>query len=123
MLFFEYPFPVWRVKAFRKKNRDYYLKRATPSIVVVTYVSYLGLTKIGIRAFYCVDIYDSGNPLTNSKLSFGAGETSIRCYGNDHGRIIATGVVVHLLDTRLYRFLKLSTQPFENSNDPSNCKH
>jgi len=41
---------------------SYFTRRTVLSIIAVTYISYLGLTRMAVRAFYCVDVYDSVDP-------------------------------------------------------------
>jgi len=86
---------VWGINAFRKKKGlTYFWKRVLLSIITVVYISYLGLTKLAVRGFYCIEIYDSDDPLVDSKRRFWAIDTSIRCYTGQHHGIIALAVVI-----------------------------
>eukprot|EP00210_Caulerpa_lentillifera_P003967 g3786.t1 len=73
------------------KDWRYLLKRCSLSAISVVYISYLGLTRMAVRAFYCINIYDSDDYSINSKHKFWAIDTSIRCYGKDHFGIISIG--------------------------------
>jgi len=86
---------LWGYTAFKKKKGwSYFWKRLTLSVIAVYYISYLGLTKIAVRAFYCVSIYNSSSPSPNTKDRFWAVDTAIKCYGKDHSGIIAIAVIV-----------------------------
>lgn len=94
---------IWGYLTVRdKKGLSYFWKRSTLSIIAVTYISYLGLTEMAVRAFYCVNIYDSSDLSDNSKQRHWALDTAIKCYGKDHSSIIAIGVVVLSLVTVLF---------------------
>jgi len=73
---------------------SYFGRRTVLSVIAVTYISYLGLTEMAVRAFYCVDVYDSVDPSQNSKANYLAVDTSIACYKNDHFGLIAIAVIV-----------------------------
>eukprot|EP00210_Caulerpa_lentillifera_P000404 g394.t1 len=86
---------AWCFITFKqKKGMTYFWKRLLLSLISVVYISYLGLTKMAIRAFYCVHIYNSNDPSVNSRQRFWAIDTSIKCYTNDHSGIIALAVIV-----------------------------
>eukprot|EP00210_Caulerpa_lentillifera_P003970 g3789.t1 len=85
----------WGIIAIRNsKGWHYFLKRCMLSAISVTYISYLGLTEMGIRAFYCVDVHDFNDYSRSSKHKLWATDTSIRCYGNDHLGIIVLATLV-----------------------------
>eukprot|EP00210_Caulerpa_lentillifera_P003940 g3760.t1 len=87
------------------KDRQHFLKRFILSAISVAYISYLGLTKMAVRAFYCVDVYDSVDHLEQSTTRLWAVDTSIRCYEEDHAGIIVIAVLVLLLITICYPLL------------------
>jgi len=79
-----------------KQNMMYFWKRVILSIIAVTYISYLGLTQLAVRVFYCVDVHDSTDPFAKTKSQYWAVDTAVTCYGKAHGGLIAIGVVVLL---------------------------
>eukprot|EP00210_Caulerpa_lentillifera_P003959 g3778.t1 len=88
-------FLFWCINAVKKRRGwGYFWKRCTLSIISVTYISYLGLTKMAVRVFYCVDVYDSQDYSSPSKHKVLAVDTAIRCYGGDHFSIIAIAVLI-----------------------------
>eukprot|EP00210_Caulerpa_lentillifera_P003966 g3785.t1 len=90
----------WSVMAIKKgANWRYFLKRVVLSTISVTYISYLGLTRMAVRGFYCIDIYDSYHYLKDSTNRFWAIDTSIRCYGKEHSGIIIISIVVLIIVT------------------------
>eukprot|EP00210_Caulerpa_lentillifera_P006657 g6360.t1 len=93
----------WNCRTFfKKKDFAYFLKRSILSIVAVTYISYLGLTKLAVRNFYCINVYDSENHVLNSQTSYWAIDTSIPCYGRDHIGLVVIGVLVLVLVSFLF---------------------
>jgi len=78
---------------------SYFGKRTILSAIAVTYISYLGLTKMGVRAFYCVGVYDYDDPSVDSKNQYLASDTSIECYKKEHLSLIAIGVIVLVVVT------------------------
>eukprot|EP00210_Caulerpa_lentillifera_P003956 g3775.t1 len=71
----------WAIITIRNaKDWYYFLKRCTLSVIAITYISYLGMTKMAVRAFYCVDVYDSINYSIPSKHKFWAIDTAIRAF-------------------------------------------
>lgn len=88
----------WSYKAmFERERISFFWKRTLLSINAVTYISYVGLTRLAVRIFYCVSIYDSDDPSSNSQTTRWAIDTSIQCYSQDHSTLIGIGVVVLLL--------------------------
>eukprot|EP00210_Caulerpa_lentillifera_P003941 g3761.t1 len=87
------------------KGGQYFLKRFTLSAISVAYISYLGLTKMAVRAFYCVDVYDSVDHLEQSTTKLWAVDTSIMCYEDDHAGIIVIAALVLLFVTFSYPLL------------------
>eukprot|EP00210_Caulerpa_lentillifera_P007944 g7583.t1 len=86
---------LWGLLTLRNgEDMSYFGKRTVLSIIAVTCISYLGLTKMAVRAFYCVDVYDSADPLENSRTSYLAVDTSIECYKNGHFGLIAIAAIV-----------------------------
>eukprot|EP00210_Caulerpa_lentillifera_P003954 g3773.t1 len=96
-------FAFWGIIAIRNvKGWPYFFKRCMLSAIAVAYISYLGLTRMAVRAFYCIDVYDSIDYSIPSKHKFWAIDTAIRCYGKDHFAIIAIAVIVLTLITISY---------------------
>eukprot|EP00210_Caulerpa_lentillifera_P003957 g3776.t1 len=96
-------FSFWCAIAVKnRKGWGYFWKRCTLSVIAITYISYLGLTRMAVRAFYCVNIYDSIDYSISSKRKFWAIDTAIKCYGKDHFAIIAIAVIVLTLITVSY---------------------
>eukprot|EP00210_Caulerpa_lentillifera_P006659 g6362.t1 len=79
---------------YKKENMSYFWKRSILSIMAVTYISYLGLTKLAVRTFYCVSVYDSEDYLSNSTTPYWAVDTSIKCYGKNHIGLVTIGALV-----------------------------
>lgn len=86
-------------KIWKKKPMPFFWKRALLSLVVVVYISYLGLTKLAVRVFYCVDVLDSEDHTSSSKTSYWAVDTAIQCYGKDHSVLVSIGVAILTLVT------------------------
>lgn len=86
----------------KRKGALYFWKRCTLSVIAVTYISYLGLSNMAVRAFYCIDIYDSSDNLATTTRRFCTLDTSIQCYGKDHFTIVAIAVIVLCLVTVLF---------------------
>eukprot|EP00210_Caulerpa_lentillifera_P006658 g6361.t1 len=78
----------------KKENMSYFWKRSILSIMAVTYISYLGLTKLAVRTFYCVSVYDSEDYLSHSTTSYWAVDTSIKCYGKNHIGLVIIGAFI-----------------------------
>eukprot|EP00210_Caulerpa_lentillifera_P003958 g3777.t1 len=96
-------FLFWSGHAINKgKGWGYFSRRCTLSVIAITYISYLGLTRMAVRAFYCIDVYDFIDHSIFSKRKFWAIDTAIRCYGKDHFAIIAIAVIVLALITVSY---------------------
>lgn len=83
----------------QKKSRSHFVKRTILSIMIVAYISYLGLTKLGVRAFNCVDVVDKVNPFSSSKTKYWAVDTAIQCYGREHIALVVIGSIVMILIT------------------------
>lgn len=93
----------WSYITFQQnKGFSYFWKRLILSIVAVTYISYLGLTKLAVRVFYCVDVFDSDNAFTYSQKKVWAVDTSIQCYEKEHFGLIVIAVVVLVLVSFLF---------------------
>eukprot|EP00210_Caulerpa_lentillifera_P006633 g6336.t1 len=86
---------IWLyVTIHNKENISYLWKRIILSVIAVTYISYLGLTKLAVRVFYCVDVYNSESYLSDDKTTLWAVDTSIRCYGKDHFGLVIVGALI-----------------------------
>jgi len=89
---------MWGIITYReKKNMSYFWKRVMLSVMALTYIAYLGLTKLCVRVFYCVDIYDSSEDSPDSRTSYWAVDTSIKCYEKDHIGLMVISIFVLLL--------------------------
>jgi len=78
----------------QKKSRSHFVKRTILSVMIVVYISYLGLTKLAVRVFYCVDVVDTQNPFFPTKTSYWAVDTGIQCYGREHTALMVIGSIV-----------------------------
>jgi len=86
---------IWGwIAIYRREGIAFFWKRTMLSIMAVTYISYVGLTKLAVRVFYCIDIYDSEDFASSSTTIRWAIDTSIRCYGKDHSGLVVIGFVV-----------------------------
>jgi len=61
---------------------------------VQPFASDLGSTKMVVKDFYCVDVYDSSNYFESSRTKYLAIDDSIECYKSDHFSLIAIAVIV-----------------------------
>eukprot|EP00210_Caulerpa_lentillifera_P003968 g3787.t1 len=85
----------WGIMAIKNGTGwRYFLKRCILSTISVTYISYLGLTRMAVRGFYCIEVYDSYHYLKHSTNKFWAIDTSIMCYGKEHSGIMTISIVV-----------------------------
>lgn len=86
---------VWGCIAIReKKGMSFFGRRVTLSIISVTYIAYLALTKLGVRVFYCVDVYDSNDDSIDSRARYWAVDTSIKCYEKEHAILIGIAAFI-----------------------------
>lgn len=91
---------VWGVITFRENKCIAYLwKRIFLSINAVIYISYLGLTKLAVRVFYCVEVYNSADPFSNTMTKYLAMDTAVQCYKKGHLGLIFIAIVVILTVT------------------------
>jgi len=113
----------WAFMAIRDgESISYFTKRIILSVIAVTYISYLGLTRMAVRAFYCVNVHDSITPFTDSRTSFWAMDTSIKCYEGDHFSLVAISVSVLVLVTFAFPLISavvLSNRRQEHKNKDS----
>lgn len=93
------------VALYSKKSMSYFWKRTLLSVIAVTYISYLGLTKYAVRAFYCVEVYDSEDPFSDSKSKYWAVDTTIQCYTRNHFGLIAIAVIVLVFISIAFPFI------------------
>eukprot|EP00210_Caulerpa_lentillifera_P006697 g6399.t1 len=96
------------IKVHKSKAWAFLWKRALLSIIVVIYISYLGLTKLAVRVFHCVKVFDSENHLASSWTWYWAVDTAIKCYGKEHSALISVGVIVLALVTLCFPFISAS---------------
>eukprot|EP00210_Caulerpa_lentillifera_P000359 g352.t1 len=97
---------VWGVIAFReRKGMLYFWKRFILSVVAIAYISYLGLTKLAVRVFYCVDVYDSSDPFSDSQTKYWAVDTAIKCFDKEHSGLIIIAVFILVLVSLLFPLL------------------
>eukprot|EP00210_Caulerpa_lentillifera_P000356 g349.t1 len=82
-----------------KLSWSYFWRRFTLSVVTVTYISYLGLTKLAIKVFYCIDVYDNDNPASSTATKYLAMDTEIQCYQGSHLLLMIIALVVLVLVT------------------------
>eukprot|EP00210_Caulerpa_lentillifera_P003962 g3781.t1 len=114
-------FSVWYIASRRNSNGwEYFVKRCALSVISVFYISYLGLTKMAVRAFYCIDVYDSVDYLESSKHKVWANDTSIRCYGKDHFGIISIAIFVLIVVT--FCFPLVSSIVFIKGKESLECR-
>jgi len=85
----------WVISTLRSGKRGtYFAKRMILSLVVVVYISYLGLTELAVRVFYCVEVSDSKNLFILSKSRYWAMDTAMQCYRNEHLVLMGIALVV-----------------------------
>jgi len=85
----------WKFVAIKRgEYSSYFQKRTVLSVITVAYISYLGLTRMAVRAFYCVDVYDSVDLFSDSKTKYWAIDTSIECYGKAHFTMFVVSLIV-----------------------------
>ena len=65
------------------------------SFSVVFYISYLGITKLAVRAFYCINVYDSLDSSSDKQTLVLADDTNVECYEGQHwSMVIIAGLVL-----------------------------
>lgn len=70
---------------FIKEGPLYLVKRGILSVVVVVYISYIGITKLAVKVFYCVGVHDSTEYTSlSSVVSYWAMDTSLKYYEGPH---------------------------------------
>eukprot|EP00210_Caulerpa_lentillifera_P000169 g164.t1 len=86
-----------------KEKFLYFLKRIVLSSIVVLYISYLGLTKLAVKVFYCVDVHDLNEyEFLDSVTKYWAMDTNIKCYNGHHIFLTVLGILCGLLITVLF---------------------
>jgi len=86
-------------RKWKKKPMSFFWKRSILSLMAVVYISYLGLTKLAVRSFYCVEVFDSEKYINATGTSYWAVDTAIKCYGKEHSALMTIGVIVLTLVT------------------------
>eukprot|EP00210_Caulerpa_lentillifera_P006708 g6410.t1 len=92
----------------KSKTWSFLWKRSLLSIIAVIYISYLGLTKLTVKVFHCVRVFDSENHLASSWTWYWAVDTPIKCYGKEHSALISVGVIVLALVNLCFPFISAS---------------
>eukprot|EP00210_Caulerpa_lentillifera_P006727 g6429.t1 len=93
------------IKIHKRRALSFLWKKALLSIIVVIYISYLGLTKLAVRVFHCVKVFDSESLVSSSWTWYWAVDTAIKCYGKEHSALISVGVIVLALVTLCFPFI------------------
>lgn len=92
---------IWGFITFKEsKAPSYFWKRLILTVVAVTYISYLGLTKLAVRMFYCVDV--SENVFSDSRTKYLALDTAIKCYEKGHFSLVVIAVLILVLVSLLF---------------------
>lgn len=80
---------------YRMLRRAKYVRfrRTVLSLVVVLYVSYVGLTRRMIRILYCIDINDGTSPDDVFKDRYWTEDTTVKCYTGSHAYLVGLLVV------------------------------
>eukprot|EP00210_Caulerpa_lentillifera_P002428 g2327.t1 len=90
----------WGIRTYLKsRGFSYFMKRVLLSIIAITYISYLALTKTAVKLFYCVDISNAAHPpgrFSHRHLAF---DTSIKCFHGGHFALITIGSIILLVVT------------------------
>jgi len=75
----------WTIAMIRKKKGYGYLaKRCLLSVLVVSYLSYIAVTKTAVNALYCIDVHDSVDFENDSTTKYWAVDTALKCYDGPH---------------------------------------
>eukprot|EP00210_Caulerpa_lentillifera_P004162 g3968.t1 len=75
----------WAVATIKhKQGCGYLFKRLILSAMVVSYLSYIGITKTAVNILYCVKVYDSWELDNDSTTIYWAGDTVLKCYEGTH---------------------------------------
>lgn len=83
----------WTVTMIRKKKGYRYLaKRCLLSVLVVSYLSYIAVTRTSVNTLYCVRVHDSVDLQNDSTTKYWAVDTSLKCYDGSH-TLLASVVV------------------------------
>eukprot|EP00210_Caulerpa_lentillifera_P000204 g199.t1 len=78
-----------------REKGEYLTKRIVLSIIVVIYLSYLGLTKLAARVFFCVEIHEFTSPQMESTSALRWGlDTNLMCYESYHIVLEAIGSLI-----------------------------
>lgn len=80
------------------------------TVHVVLYISYLGITKMAVKMFYCVSVFDALDFSSGAQTKVLADDTSVQCWEGVHWALIAIAIVVLLVFTigfPLYCFLRV----------------
>ena len=76
----------------------YWLTRSLLAVVVVMYISYIGITETLIRIVYCVDVHDSFDPRLDDVVhSYWAMDTSLKCYEDRHLALVVVVAIPFLI--------------------------
>lgn len=69
---------------FRRTNTGFLFRRVTLTALVVSYISYISLTKSAIRIFQCVDVFDETHLENHDVRSLWESDTSVECFVGSH---------------------------------------
>lgn len=80
-----------------RKNIKTCVRRVVLSLMVILYVSYIGLTQKMIRTFYCITLTD-GSSLKNAfQERYWSEDTSVKCYRGCHAYLVVLLVLPLLI--------------------------
>lgn len=102
----------------RNAKQGSWSTRIKLGVVVVTYISYVALTKVAIGAFYCVDVNDSLNPSLNSESKYWALDTSMKCMKGSHSTVVGLAIAGLILITVCFPIIS-SLAALAHANDAS----
>lgn len=91
----------WGYRSMRKHGRDraYFLRRLTLTVVTVAYATYFDLTRVAMRTFSCVVVHTNSDPFSTTTTRYWVGDTSIECYENAHIVLVCISLVIVVLVT------------------------
>lgn len=83
-----------------RRGGDFLGKRMLLSAIAMIYLTYLGLTRMAVRAFFCVDVHDfQPAQMEISTDQYWAMNTNLKCYEGYHIGLVVIGVLVLIFIT------------------------
>lgn len=82
---------IWTLRTVRSNSTSGYLaRRCALSLLAVSYLSYIAITKTSVNTLYCVDVHDGTEVSSDHVGSYWAVDTHLRCHEGIHAVLEAT---------------------------------